>query len=487
MSPVCRTTALAAILPALLISSSCAPIPGNAAKTTEQVSQTTDALTGTGNILKTAFRATAVAALRQPVTTARLGLVSLWERPGRFLHPHPVPPFSFSRRPPPAPGSPEFEHLLDKRGFPRAESGSLKWLIDGPGFFTEIEHQLAAARHSVDVQMYIFDNDDIGVRYADTLKRGSAEVPIRVLFDDLGSTFAWTSPPKTPGPPGFVPPSDMEEFLTSGTSRIRVRRTINPWLVCDHTKLLVFDGHTAMLGGMNIGREYFSEWHDLMVRVEGPVVATLARDFNRSWRKAGPLGDFGLFRKPAAFRRPGPVTSGIPIRVLRTDPGEGRHEIVEAMLLAIRSARRRVWIENPYFASEAISAACADAARRGVDVRVILPNAGDSVIMDAGNLATARGLIAAGAKVHRYPRMTHMKVMLCDDWASVGSANLDTLSLRINRELNIAFSQHEAVWTLERAVFHPDFKISLRMSLEETSPDNPNLGSALAEALARQL
>lgn len=487
MSPVCRTTALVGVLPALLVSSSCAPIPGNASKTTEQVSQSSDALTGTGNILKTAFRATAVAAVKQPVTTARLGLVSLWERPGSFLHPPPAAPFSFSRRPPPAPGSPEFEHKLDKKGFPRAGSGSLKWLINGPAFFPELDRQIAAARQSVDVQMFIFDNDDIGVRYAETLKNRSAEVPVRVLFDDLGSTFAWTAAPDTLGPPGFVPPSDMEEFLTSGTSRVRVRRTINPWLVCDHSKLLVFDGHTAILGGMNIGREYFSEWHDLMVRVEGPVVASLTRDFNRSWRKAGPLGDFGLFRKPAIFHRPGPVTDGIPIRVLRTDPAEGHHEIVKAMLLAIRSAQKRVWIENPYFAYDIIASACEDAARRGVEVRVIIPNAGDSVIMDAGNLATARGLIRAGAKVFRYPRMTHMKVMLCDDWACVGSANLDTLSLRINRELNIAFSQAEAVRSLESAVFLPDFSRCRRMSLEETSPDNPTPGGALAEALARQL
>ncbi|RYD21834.1 MAG: phosphatidylserine/phosphatidylglycerophosphate/cardiolipin synthase family protein, partial [Verrucomicrobiaceae bacterium] len=265
-------------------------------------------------------------------------------------------------------------------------------------------------------------------------------------------------------------------------SKVSVRRTLNPWLSCDHTKLLVFDGRTAVLGGMNIGREYYSEWHDLMVKVEGPVVETLSREFNRAWRKAGPWGDFALFRTPSTWRLP-PPGKGIPLRVLRTDPAEGRHDIFDASVLAIRGARKRVWIENPYFAHDDIAAACEAAARRGVDVRVIIPSRGDSSIMDIGNLSTAYGLINAGAKVFRYPRMTHMKVMICDDWACMGSANLDTLSLRINRELNLSFSQPEAVRKLAQKVFEPDFSKSSRVGLEETR----SAAADLAEAIADQL
>ena len=114
---------------------------------------------------------------------------------------------------------------------------------------------------------------------------------------------------------------------------------------------------------------------------------------------------------------------------------------VDASLLAIRGAEKRIYIVNPYFASDEIVTALRFAVRRGVDVRVILAAEGDSAIMDVGNLATARVLIAGGAKFYRYPKMAHLKVMVCDDWATVGSANLDTLSMRINRELNIAFSR----------------------------------------------
>jgi cardiolipin synthase len=266
-------------------------------------------------------------------------------------------------------------------------------------------------------------------------------------------------------------------------SDVRARRTLNPWLVADHTKLFVFDQRTAILGGMNIGREYYSEWHDLMIRVEGPVVRTLTSEFNRAWRKAGPMGDLALLRVPAIFQRPRPLSGGIALRVLRTDPAEGRYEIIDSILLAIGGARRRIWIETPYFANDDVAAATESAARRGVDVRVIIPASGDSPIMDAGNLATANGIILAGGKVFQFPQMTHLKAMICDDWAIVGSANLDTLSMRINRELNIAFSHQPSVMELERTVFQPDFRRSRTIHISETT----DITSRIAETIADQL
>lgn len=428
------------------------------------------------------FRATALAAIRQPVTTTKLGLAILWHRPREIISgnlPADTTPQPVLAE---APGSREFEDLLDRKRFPRAESGSLRWLVDGSRFFPELDRQIAAARHSINIQVFIFDNDDIAVRYADQLKRRSAEVPVHVLFDDFGSSGSYSAAPATPGPRGFVPPSDMHAYLRDH-SQVRARRVLNPWLACDHTKLLVFDQRTAILGGMNIGREYYSEWHDLMVRVEGPVVGTLSGEFSRAWRKAGPAGDFALLWKPAVFRRPAPLADGIPLRVLRTDPAEGRHEILNASLLAIRGARKRIWIENPYIAHDDIVRAVEAAARRGVDVRVIIPRVGDSSIMDAGNLATANGLIRAGAKVFQYPKMTHLKVMICDGWATFGSANLDTLSMRINRELNLAFSHRAAVQELEKAVFLPDFRRSTRASLAQTG----SVADGIAETIADQL
>jgi cardiolipin synthase len=470
------------VAPLALLCSSCGSLRMNAGKSTEQLPQASDMITGTGQLAVSAFRATGTAAVRQPFTTIRTGLAVMWHRPREVVTGN--VPLEVLQEPVPAevPGTPEFDLLLDRIGIPRQEQGSVSFLVDGPEFFGELDRQIASAKQSVDVQVFIYDNDDIAVRYSDILRKKSEEARVRVLFDDLGSTFAHTAAPETPGPGGFSPPADIGTYLKDG-SKVRVRRSMNPWLICDHTKLLVFDRRTAILGGMNIGREYYSEWHDLMVKVEGPAVGSLAKQFNRAWRKAGPLGDFALFRKPGEVKRPDKIPNGIPVRLMRTDAARGQRHILDASLLAIRAARKRVWIENPYFAHDETARALAAAARRGVDVRVILPARGDSTIMDAGNLATARELIRAGARIYRYPRMTHMKVMICDGWAQVGSANLDVLSMRINRELNLAFSDPATVKSLENRVFLPDFRVSKGITLEETSsPIAP-----IAETVADQL
>ncbi|WP_193213718.1 phospholipase D-like domain-containing protein [Luteolibacter marinus] len=471
-----------AALPLLLLAASCGSLQSNAGRSMERRPQASDPVTGNGQLAASGFRATAVAAVRQPVTTLRSGLAVMWHRPREVVSGNLPVSFEFGDRPEEVPGTEAFEVLLDGEGLRRRESGRISLLVDGREFFGELDRQLAAARSSVEMQFFIYDNDDVAVRYSDELKRRSAEVSVKVLYDDLGSAFAHTAAPETLGPPGFEPPGDIRRYLRDG-SRVRVRRSLNPWLVCDHTKLLVFDRRTAILGGMNMGREYYSEWHDLMVKVEGPVVGTLAREFNNAWRKAGPWGDFSFLTPPGNIHSPDPVAGGIPLRVLCTDAARGKTEVMDATLLAIRAARKRVWIQNPYFAHDETAIELAAAARRGVDVRVILPARGDSTIMDAGNLGTARGLIEAGAKIYRYPKMTHMKAMICDGWAQIGSANLDVLSMRINRELNIAFSDPAAVGQLERRVFQPDFRVSQRIALEETSsPVAP-----LAESIADQL
>lgn len=451
---------------------------GNLVDRSLQNSSPNDESLSTADTLKrsggTIFRSTVLAALRQPMTTIRQGVAVAYYRPRELVagsmatNLWDVPGIDA------APGSEAFEQLLDEEGLPELDHGTLKWLVDGEGFFTELDRQLAEAERSIRIQLFIFDNDDIAVRYADKLKRKSERAKIKILWDDLGTLAAHQSSPKTRPPSNFRSPANMKKYLTKD-SAVKVRRTLNPWLVADHTKLLVFDEETAILGGMNMGREYFSEWHDLMVRVEGPVVGRMTAIFDRAWKTSGPFGDFVALGGSEKFTKNQRGASDIALRVLRTDAGSNRHEIMEASLLAIRGAKKRIYIENPYFASDEIVMAVSSAAKRGVDVRVILPSEGDSKIMDIGNLASARVLIQAGAKLYRYPRMAHLKVMVCDDWATMGSANLDTLSMRINRELNIAFSNKKEVAKLIQKVFRPDFAKSRRMTLKETD-------SALAPA-----
>ncbi|MFC7336425.1 phosphatidylserine/phosphatidylglycerophosphate/cardiolipin synthase family protein [Haloferula chungangensis] len=460
----------------------CGSMVERGAQSLEGLPPATDSLTTTANLGQTAFRATVVATLRQPVTSTRTGLAMFWHRSREVVVGNVPVSMSLMELPEEQPGTEAFERFLDGEGLPKRELGRVKCLVDGPGFFGEFDRQLEKASRSVDVQIYIFDNDDIGVRYAQKLARKSSTVPVRVLFDDMGTNTAIMAPPLTPAPDGFLPPEDMKACLKDG-SNVAVRRTLNPWLVADHTKLLVFDDKTAILGGMNIGREYYSEWHDLMLKVEGPIVGSLAREFQSAWRKAGPWGDLAGLFPGRKIQWPDVVGNDVPLRILRTDAPSGRSEVLEASIAAMRASRERIWIQNPYFASDDLARAAQDAARRGVDVRVIFPLENDSRLMELSNLETARGLISAGVKVYHYPVMTHLKAMICDGWATVGSANFDVLSMRLNRELNLAFSDERSVADLADSIFLPDFRRSKRVKLEDTeSPMAP-----FVESVADQL
>jgi len=432
-------------------------------------------------ISASAAKGTLLGLARQPVTTVVVGGAVLWQRPRELITGNFPGKREFRYAADQAPGTDGFEALLDKKDLPQPVGAKITWLVDGQRFYPELEREIRNARATIDVQAYIFDTDDVAVGIADLLKRRSAETQVRAVFDDLGSTSAAGDVPETPFPPGFKPPASMSRYLREGDSQVKVRSMLNPWLVCDHTKLHVFDSRVALMGCMNIGREYRSEWHDLMFRVEGSAVTELQRDYDRTWARTGPFGIVAGLRGHRRVPVNAPVSGEIPIRILRTDPAAWRYEIQKAMLLGIRAARQRIWIEDPYIANDDITEALKDAAKRGVEVRVIYPDDNDSKIMDIANRAFANDLVEAGGKAYAYPGMTHLKAMICDDWACVGSANLDTLSMRINRELNIAFRGKAAVNELISKVFTPDLARSKR-HVREKQP-----GGALVEAVADQL
>ena len=476
MVPSGRATVLALTL-ALLVSS-CANRPD---------SQVNGPLVSTVQMSAMVGRASLLSKVRSPVTSTRLGLAMLIQRAEELVRGN-IP---FLIDPPPRtsgiPGSREFSASLTRLGLPAPTPGTVELLVDGPEFFPALEEELRNARESIDLQLYIWDNDDISVHYADLVKKHGRSVPTRILLDDIGTTVSASLEPHTPAPAGFRAVPDMARYLRRDSS-LQLRRILNPWAVLDHCKLLVFDGRTAFLGGINIGREYYSEWHDLMVRVRGPVVDQLQPEFDKKWRFAHPLGDLSLLRTPPGVSpRAGPPPPGsFPVRVLSTNLLEGRREPLEATLRAIRASRSRVWIENEYITSDRILDALIAACRRGGDVRVIIPVLPDDPIektMDFANHQAAGVLLRAGAIVYRYPGMTHMKATICDGWATVGATNLDTHSLQISYELNISYSDPEAVRDLARRVFHKDFANSKRLTLEDTR----SLLNSLVEPFADQL
>jgi cardiolipin synthase len=182
--------------------------------------------------------------------------------------------------------------------------------------------------------------------------------------------------------------------------------------------------------------------------------------------------------------RVAPVPAGpadYPLRLLYTRPGDS--QILRAQIAAMREARRYIYLQNPYITSDAILYELVKARRRGVDVRVIMPYRGDSGVINRSNVLAANAMLRNGIRVYIYPGMSHLKAAVYDGWACLGSANMDKLSLRTNREMNLATSHAPAVDALLERVFRAD----LDKSVELTGPLPHNWSDYLAELLADHL
>lgn len=261
---------------------------------------------------------------------------------------------------------------------------------------------------------------------------------------------------------------------------MRVRPQLNPGFTCDHSKVFLVDERYAYVGGMNFGREYRYEWHDLMAEIEGPVVASFQRGFNKKWAQSGPWGDLGL----AAASMRGQSTNAWPeppdaidLRRLYTKTFD--RQIRQAELAAIERAQNHVFLENAYLYSNEMIVALVRARQRGVDVRVIIPGENDFAPGHSSNLVTANYLRQHGVRVYFYTGMSHVKALLVDGWVCFGSANFDALSLRLNRECNLATSDPTFAATFRREVFDAD----MARSRELTSDLSVDFGDHLCDAL----
>ena len=431
------------------------------------------------------LRSHVFSALRHPVTMTHR-LFWLTTHTGAVLVPrgvtaaaHPVPPLAGGE----GMDLEAWERKLDELVGPERYRGSMLPLIDGEAFFVSLVQAIQEARESIDIRLYIFDTDDYALRIADLLRQRSHEVRVRVLIDRIGTLTAGQVPRQSPYYSGKQPPLSIADYLRRD-SKVDVRVVNNPWLTSDHTKVIVIDGRRTYLGGMNIGREYRYEWHDLMVEVEGPIVGRLRKDFDKRWAHTGLGGDLAFFFA-SLKKQPGAGAADaadfIDIRPLYTRTGDA--QILRAQLAAIRAAQSRIYIEQPYLSDDELIAELIRARRRGVDVRVVLPTRNDSGFMNSANLLAARAFLANGVRVYGHPGMTHVKAALYDGWATVGSANFDKLSLRINQETNLATSDPRFVERLRRELFEADFAGSREWT--EAKPVGWN--DYIAEFIADQL
>ena len=353
-----------------------------------------------------------------------------------------------------------WEAELDAITHSGTSMGNMELLINGDEFFPSLEKAVEGAEKSIHLQIYIFDNDDYALQFGRFLKDRSKDVDVRVLMDGLGSIMAGGVDHESL-PDNHIPPPSLVNYLKEGAS-VKVRKLPNPWFTFDHTKSIVIDSRTAFVGGMNIGREYRYVWHDMMVRVQGPVVKILQEEFSKTWDYAGVVGDLALvtsYREPEVTH---PGKNHYPVRVLKTRIG--RSQIYRAQIAAIKRAKSYIYIENPYISDDVILHELILARHRGVDVRVVIPLECNWKTMSRSNALAANEMLANGIRVYLYPGMSHVKAAIFDGWACLGSANFDKASLRLNREINLATSHPALVEKLLTRLFKKDFQDSILLT-----------------------
>ena len=413
------------------------------------------------------FESHGLALLKNPISSAaRLGDLA-FETAVRLLRlPIPRP----GSQPPPLNQSrgmdlAQWEAWLDRYTGTRRQAGSLQLLVDGERFFPRLQHAISEATNHIHLDVYIFDKDDVAVQIANELKQRSSQVEVKVILDQMGSLAAGTVPPTTPLPEDFVTPTSITSFLRKD-SKIRVRPSLNPWFLADHSKTYLIDGAHEWLGGMNIGREYRYEWHDLMVELTGPAVASLEDEFQREWAFEGPLGDFAYtVARLSGPKNPQPTTLGTNLPAVRLLPTKTAWKPFSAAVQgALREARNYIYVENPYLFDKRVIVGLVRARNRGVDVRVVLPRVNDFKAASRSNLVLANYLLGHGVRVFFYPGMTHVKALAVDDWACLGLGNLNHLSLRLCQEHNLATSDPVFSAQLKHDLFEEDFTRSYELT-----------------------
>ncbi|MYN02746.1 cardiolipin synthase ClsB [Pseudoduganella sp. DS3] len=346
----------------------------------------------------------------------------------------------------------------------------VKLLHCGTDYFPALVEAIEAAQYEVYFETYIFAEDETGRRVLSALK-GAAQrgVVVRMITDWFGT--------------GHKPANRLQAEVTAAGVEHRI---FNPWfrrgVTRTHRKICVVDGQVALVGGININDDMFTDYDhsialaaprwDFAVAVRGPLVESIHSEAETQWKRLGHmtivkrLTLFNEVRKLNKIARQSTMQAGFVVR----DNLRNRRTIQRAYLQALGRARKSVLLANPYFApGRKFRHALAATAQRGVEV-VLLIGVGEIWLQDAVAHSFYPKLLEAGVKVVEYRKtQLHAKVaVIDDDWATVGSSNVDGLSLFLNQEANVvikdaAFArslrQHIEDAIADGVVIHPqDFE-----------------------------
>lgn len=339
---------------------------------------------------------------------------------------------------------------------------------DGAAKFRALEDDLRRARHSIYIQYYIFEDDELGRRIADILiERVRAGVRVKLLYDHVGSFHVKTRFFKRLREEGVEAAPFLKVNVPQLASHINWR---------NHRKICVIDDAVGYIGGMNVADRYidggknFDMWRDMHMRIVGPAVEALKYSFAVDWSFMGG----GLIDDSDPESRPeipcgDEAVAGVGAQLVTSGPMSQWANIGLLFHKAICNAQRRVYIQTPYFLpTEALLKSLQAAALSHVDVRIMMPVRSDSVMLTHASKSYVSECLQAGIKFYLYkPGMLHSKVIIVDDeLVSIGSSNFDFRSFECNFESNIFLYSRE-VTSRVLDLFRADQKDCIRIDLDE--------------------
>ncbi|CCH47578.1 cardiolipin synthase [Pseudodesulfovibrio piezophilus] len=340
-----------------------------------------------------------------------------------------------------------FETLAE---IPFLEGNDVALLVDGVTTFDAIISSIKSAQDSICLQFFIVRSDQLGKRLQKALiDKAASGISIRFLYDEVGC--------------GPTPSSYWKKMQDVGIQAHSFHSTKGPGNrfqlnFRNHRKIVIIDGCTAFVGGHNVGDEYlgqtnkFKGWRDTHLKITGPAVLGIKISFAKDWYWA----THELHEHDLAM----PERAGdVDVLALATGPADDLESCSLMFIRAINAAKKRFWIASPYYVPDSsVTKALQLAAMRGVDIRIILPQKADHLLVYLAGFACLNDLRLPGIRIYRYHAgFLHQKVFLVDDTiAGIGTANLDNRSFRLNFEITMLVENQTFCQQVE-GMFEADF------------------------------
>lgn len=348
-------------------------------------------------------------------------------------------------------------------------NNKIELLIQGETAFPKLMESIDGAKDSIHMSYYIFNDDKLGNQMADKLiaakQRG---VDVRVMLDGIGSQLM--NPMS--GSNKILKRLEAAGIETRSNHLVDVTRDSQVMNHPDHRKIVVVDGKTGFTGGMNVGEHYLSAYHDVMVKAEGDVVKQMQSEWMSGWMHLGgkiPGDDAAVKARYFPEYKPGEAPGNQKITTVQHIPGENR-AIMQTYMDRINSATKSIHIENPYCTNPDIQNALIAAAKRGVEVHVVLPGESDHGFSHMAARQKYPEMIKAGVHIYEYPGFNHDKVMVTDGkFTTTGSSNLDDVALYHVYEMNVNVEDEGFAQDTLNRLFKPDIAKSKEMRAEEIS------------------